>query len=190
MRQRYPGLRYVLGDVRDYDRLAAAVAGHDLVIHAAAVKRLPEAEQQPQNCYETNVIGSANVVRACLASGVARCIGISTDKACAALTVYGASKRIMEGLFQAAPIVHDLYAGALWQRGGEQRIVIVLWQQQANMGQPLTITDRRMTRFWMSERDAVRTIEHALSHWRRADLCAEDGQHGHPGHGADGRAGV
>ena len=161
MRQAYPGLRYVLGDVRDYDRLSAAVAGHDLVIHAAAMKRIPEAEAQPQNCYETNVIGSANVVRACIAGGVRRCIGISTDKACASLTVYGASKRIMEGLFQAAPppTVFTLvrYGNVVASNGS----VIPLWQQQAARGEPLTITDRRMTRFWMSERDAVRTIEQA-----------------------------
>ena len=89
MRQKYPNLRYVLGDVRDYDRLSAAVAGHDVVIHAAAMKRIPEAEQQPINCYETNVIGSMNVARACVAGGVRRCVGVSTDKACRAVTAYG-----------------------------------------------------------------------------------------------------
>jgi UDP-N-acetylglucosamine 4,6-dehydratase/5-epimerase len=159
MRQQYPRLRYVLGDVRDYDRLSAAVAGHDLVIHAAAVKRIPEAEQQPQNCIETNVLGSANVVRACLAGGVARCIGISTDKACASITCYGASKRLMEGLFQSA---HGETTFTLVRYGNvvaSNGSVIPLWRQQAAAGQPLTITDRRMTRFWMSERDAVRTIE-------------------------------
>lgn len=162
MRGRYPQLRYILGDVRDYDRLAAAVAGHDLVIHAAAVKRIPEAEQQPANCIETNVLGSANVVRACLAGGVARCIGISTDKACAALTVYGASKRMLEGLFQAAP--HGATTFTLVRYGNvvaSNGSVIPLWRQQSAEGRPLTITDRRMTRFWMGERDAVRTIEHA-----------------------------
>lgn len=163
MRARYPGLRYVLGDVRDYDRLSAAIAGHDLVIHAAAVKRIPEAEQQPINCYETNVIGSANVVRACVASGVARCIGISTDKACAAITTYGASKRLMEGLFQGA---HGATVFALVRYGNvvaSNGSVIPLWRQQSEQGKPLTITDRRMTRFWMSERDAVATIEHAAT---------------------------
>jgi UDP-N-acetylglucosamine 4,6-dehydratase len=163
MRQRYPKLRYILGDVRDYDRLAAAVAGHDMVIHAAAVKRIPEAEQQPQNCIETNVLGSANVVRACLAGGVTRCIGISTDKACAAITTYGASKRLLEGLFQGAhgKTIFTLvrYGNVVASNGS----VIPLWRQQAEAGKPLTITDRRMTRFWMSERDAVRTIEVAAT---------------------------
>ena len=163
LRQRFPRVRAILGDVRDYDRLAAAVAGHDLVIHAAAMKRLPECEAEPGECYKTNVAGSANVVRACLAAGVARCIGISTDKACAAITTYGASKRMMEGLFQAAPrggTVFTLvrYGNVLASNGS----VIPIWRSQAAAGQPLTITDRRMTRFWMTERDAVATIERAV----------------------------
>lgn len=162
LRQRYPRVRTILGDVRDYDRLAAAVAGHDLVIHAAAMKRIPECEQNPTECYQTNVQGSANVVRACLSAGVARCIGISTDKACAAITTYGASKRMMEGLFQAAPrggTVFTLvrYGNVLASNGS----VIPIWRSQAAAGQPLTITDRRMTRFWMTERDAVYVIEQA-----------------------------
>lgn len=165
MRQHYPGLRYVLGDVRDYDRLSAAVAGHDLIIHAAAVKRIPEAEQQPINCIETNVYGSANVVRACIAGGVKRCVGISTDKACAAITTYGASKRMMEGLFQGA-IGHGATVFTLVRYGNvvaSNGSVIPLWRQQADAGKPLTITSRMMTRFWMSERDAVRTIERAVT---------------------------
>jgi UDP-N-acetylglucosamine 4,6-dehydratase len=81
MRSQFPHARYLLGDVRDYDRLAAAVVGHDVVIHAAAMKRLPECEAQPTECMQTNVVGSANVARACIAGGVARCVGISTDKA-------------------------------------------------------------------------------------------------------------
>jgi UDP-N-acetylglucosamine 4,6-dehydratase len=120
MRQAYPQLRYVLGDVRDYDRTSAAVTGHDLVIHAAAVKRIPEAEQQPVNCYETNAIGSMNVARACIRQGVKRCVGVSTDKACRAITAYGASKLAMEKLFQAQgdARVH-LHAGQIRQRGRE-----------------------------------------------------------------------
>lgn len=162
MRQRYPGLRYVLGDVRDYDRLAAAVAGHDLVIHAAAMKRIPEAEQQPVNCYETNVIGSMNVARACIAGGVRRCIGISTDKACRAITAYGASKLALEKLFQAQapyPCIFTLcrYGNVVASNGS----VIPLWRKQAWNGQPLSVTQKDATRFWMSERDAVNVIEQA-----------------------------
>jgi len=162
MRRRYPQLRYVLGDVRDYERLSAAVAGHDLVIHAAAVKRIPEAEQQPINCYETNVIGSMNVVRACIAGGVKRCVGVSTDKACRAITAYGASKLAMEKLFQAqqpGPCTFTLvrYGNVVASNGS----VIPLWRQQAKEGKPLTVTDPEMTRFWMAESDAVHLIQQA-----------------------------
>ena len=161
MRQAHPRLRYVLGDVRDYDRLAAAVAGHDVVIHAAAVKRIPEAEQQPINCYETNVIGSMNVARACNAGGVQRCIGISTDKACRAITAYGASKLAMEKLFHAqqSACIFTLcrYGNVVASNGS----VIPLWRRQAEQGQPLTVTDAQATRFWMGESDAVRVIGEA-----------------------------
>jgi len=161
MRQQYGSLRYVLGDVRDYDRLSAAIAGHDLVIHAAAVKRIPEAEAQPVNCYETNVIGSMNVARACIAGGVRRCVGISTDKACRAITAYGASKLAMEKLFQAqsGPCVFTLcrYGNVVASNGS----VIPLWRKQAEQGQPLTVTDPEMTRFWMAESDAVKIIQWA-----------------------------
>lgn len=162
MRQQYGQLRYVLGDVRDYDRLAAAVAGHDLIIHAAAVKRIPEAEQQPVNCYETNVIGSMNVARACIAGGVKRCVGVSTDKACRAITAYGASKLAMEKLFQAQqpePCIFTLvrYGNVVASNGS----VIPLWREQAQHGQPLTVTRKDATRFWMGETEAVRLIDHA-----------------------------
>ena len=163
MRQTYPQLRYVLGDVRDYERLAAAVAGHDTVIHAAAVKRIPEAEQQPVNCYETNVIGSMNVARACNAGGVSRCIGVSTDKACRAITAYGASKLAMEKLFQAQRSVCIFtlcrYGNVVASNGS----VIPLWRQQAQAGQPISVTQKDATRFWMAESDAVALIQRAAT---------------------------
>ncbi len=161
MRQAYPGLRYVLGDVRDYERLAAAIAGHDLVIHAAAVKRIPEAEQQPINCYETNVIGSMNVARACNAGGVQRCVGISTDKACRSITAYGASKLCMEKLFQAqrSTCIFTVcrYGNVVASNGS----VIPLWRQQAKQEQPISVTQKDATRFWMAESDAVALIQQA-----------------------------
>lgn len=162
MRARFPHLRYVLGDVRDYERLAAAVAGHDLVIHAAAMKRIPECEQHPTECYATNVQGSANVVRACVAGNVKRCIGISTDKACRAITAYGASKLMLEKLFQAAPpepctFTLVRYGNVVASNGS----VIPIWRQQAKDGKPLTVTEAHATRFWMGESDAVKLIEWA-----------------------------
>lgn len=164
MRAHYPDCRYVLGDVRDYDRLAAAFAGHDLVIHAAAMKRIPEAELQPAECYATNVQGSANVARAAVAAGVARVVGISTDKACMAVTAYGASKLAMEKLFQAQAdsstrFTLVRYGNVIASNGS----VIPIWREQAAAGRAIDVTDPEMTRFWMTERDAVGVIEHAAT---------------------------
>lgn len=160
MKRRYPQCRYVLGDIRDYDRLAAAMTGHSLCLHTAALKRLPECEAQPTECIQTNVIGSMNVARACIAGGVERCVGISTDKACASVSTYGASKRLLESIFTTANGQETIftlcrYGNVLASRGS----VIPLWREQAARGEALTITDARMTRFWMSEDDAVDTVE-------------------------------
>lgn len=164
MRVKHPHCRYVLGDVRDYDRLAAAVAVHDLVIHAAAMKRIPECEQHPGECYQTNVLGSMNVVRACIAGGVKRCVGISTDKACRAVTAYGASKLTMEKLFQAQPETPTFFTlvryGNVVASNGS---VIPIWRKQAEQGKPITVTQAHATRFWMAPSDAVKLIRHAAA---------------------------
>jgi len=126
MRQKYPDCRYILGDVRDRYLLSAAIAGHDTVIHAAAMKRIPECEIQPGICHEVNVIGSEYVAHACNVHGVEQCIGISTDKACQAVTVYGASKLMMERIFQSFPILKERakqQAGTL--SGGEQQMLAI-----------------------------------------------------------------
>jgi len=163
MRRQYPKCHYVLGDVRDRELISAAIAGHDTVIHAAAMKRIPECELQPGICHEVNVIGSEYVAEACRRHDVKQCIGISTDKACQPVTVYGASKLMMERIFQAQPtdsckfkLVR--YGNVLESRGS----VIPLWRQQYANGDPITLTDRRMTRFWMSPQDAVNVVMAAL----------------------------
>ena len=159
MRQKHPRLRYVLGDVRDAERLSAAVIGHDTVIHAAAMKRIPECEAHPSECYWTNVIGAMNVAKACLLANVARCIGISTDKACRAITAYGASKLAMEKLFQAQPEGATIFTlvryGNVVASNGS---VIPIWRERAKRKQPITITDPAATRFWMAPSEAVQLI--------------------------------
>ncbi len=176
MRARYGGLRYVLGDVRDAERLAAAIAGHDLVIHAAAMKRIPECEAHPTECYATNVQGSANVARACIAGNVMRVIGISTDKACRSVTAYGASKLMLEKLFQAQPEGRTVFTlvryGNVVASNGS---VIPIWRDQAARGESLTITSPQMTRFWMAPSDAVKLIEHAATTADRAIVVPKMG---------------
>lgn len=164
MRRRFPKARYVLGDVTDYSRLQAATAGHDTIIHAAAMKRLPECEAQPEACYQTNVAGSANVAYAAQIHSVETVIGISTDKACQSVTVYGATKLMMERIFANQPdgqtrFVCVRYGNVLQSRGS----VIPLWRSQVERGQPVTLTDARMTRFWMTPTQAVDVVMEAMS---------------------------
>lgn len=158
MRQKFPRVRYILGDVRDYDRLAAAIAGHDLVIHAAAMKRLPECEAQPVACHQTNVEGTANVARACVAHGVKTAVFISTDKACKSISAYGSSKQMGEAIWRAyAPygqFIGVRYGNVVASNGS----VIPLWRRQARMSAPLTLTNPDMTRFWMAPSEAVQLI--------------------------------
>ena len=98
--KKYPGIRYFIGNVRDYDRLKRAFRGIDYVIHTAAMKHVPIAEYNPMECIKTNVFGAENVINACLETGVQKVVALSTDKAAAPINLYGASKltsrRLME----------------------------------------------------------------------------------------------
>ena len=99
---KYPQLRFFLGDVRDRDRLRRALEGIDTVVHAAALKQVPAAEYNPMEFVNTNVLGSENIVQACLDSGVNRVVALSTDKAAALINLYGATKLCSDKLFIAA----------------------------------------------------------------------------------------
>ncbi len=164
LRERHPGVRFLLGDVRDAEALETAMRGIDIVIHAAAYKRVPEAERETMACVGANVIGSMNVVREALRAGVPRTIGISTDKACAPINAYGQSKALMERLFQSAarPVGPAFtlvrYGNVLASTGS----VIPALRAQAAKGLPITITDPTMTRFWITLDDAVDLILAAL----------------------------
>lgn len=171
MRQRFPKAHYLIGDVRDYERLEAAITGHDVVIHAAAMKRIPECEQAPNECFATNVQGSANVARACVNQGVRTAIAISTDKACRAITVYGASKLMMEGIWRGQEEGHTKFVAVRYGNVvASTGSVIPLWREQYKQNKPLTITDSRMTRFWMAPSEAVQLIEKADRDVHRAVL--------------------
>ncbi|WP_379088201.1 SDR family NAD(P)-dependent oxidoreductase [Pedobacter sp. UC225_65] len=98
----YPQLRFFIGDVRDRERLKRAMKGIDYVIHAAAMKHVPIAEYNPDECIKTNIGGAQNVVDACLETSVERVVALSTDKACAPINLYGATKLTSDKLFVAA----------------------------------------------------------------------------------------
>lgn len=163
-RRLYPGHRFVLGDVRNTDWLEVCMRGHDLVIHAAAYKQIPAAESNVGEAIETNVVGSRNVAMAAVQAGVRRVVGVSTDKACEPVNAYGATKALMEKLFQQAnnwvtdggtTFTLVRYGNVLNSRGS----VVPLFRSQIERGQRLTVTNGAMTRFWLTLVDAIELIE-------------------------------
>jgi UDP-N-acetylglucosamine 4,6-dehydratase len=164
MRQRYPQCRYVLGDVADYDTLERVMVGHQTVLHLAAFKHIPAGETNVQAVLSTNVTGSHNAAKAAIRTGVERVLGISTDKACQPVNIYGASKMVMERIFQEYDR-HNLTAFHLCRYGNvlsSTGSVIPLWHKQYATGERLTVTDPAMTRFWLTADEAVNTALLAL----------------------------
>lgn len=158
----HPSLRYFIGDVRDVDRLRRAFQGVDVVVHAAALKQVPACEYNPIEAVMTNVMGARNVIDAALDCGVERVLAMSTDKATAPVNLYGATKLVAEKLFVQA----NSYGGAHGTRFacvrygnvvGSRGSVIPLFKQQRKSGR-LTITDPRMTRFWITLEQGVRFV--------------------------------
>ena len=152
-------LRFFLGDVRDKERLTAAMRGVTDVVHAAALKQVPAGEYNPTEFVKTNVMGAMNVAEAAIAQGVKRVLALSTDKACAPLNLYGATKLTAERMFIAANAMAGgetrfaccRYGNVTGTRGS----VVPLWQEVAEAGGPIPITDPAMTRFWMTLGQAV-----------------------------------
>jgi UDP-N-acetylglucosamine 4,6-dehydratase len=163
MRQRFgndPRLRFFIGNVRDLDRLRRAFTGVDYVIHAAALKQVPAAEYNPFECIKTNVIGGQNVIDAALDSGIKKLVALSTDKACNPINLYGATKLCSDKLFVSG----NAYAGSSPTRfavvrygnvSGSRGSVVPLFKRLAAEGGEVTITDERMTRFWITIENAV-----------------------------------
>lgn len=165
MRKVYPeggerGIRYMIGDVRDYDRLVTAMQGCDTVIHAAAMKQVPACEYNPQEAIKTNVIGTMNVVNACHAAGVKKCIVVSSDKAVSPTTHYGANKLCLERLGIAGNnLGHCRFSVVRYGNvRGSRASVIPLWKKQFDDMGKITITDARMSRFWIGIDEAVKFI--------------------------------
>lgn len=160
-------IRFVLGDVQNYDQVYMATVGHDLVIHAAAQKHIPAGEQYPADTIGANVHGSENVCAAAVAAGVDKVVGISTDKACYPVNVYGASKLMMERVFEDYGRRSPHTRFALCRYGnvlGSTGSVLQVWKRQIENGEPVTITDPNMTRFWLSEYDAVDLVMAAVEY--------------------------
>lgn len=157
-----PSIRYFLGDVRDLERLRRAFQSVDVVIHAAALKQVPACEYNPNEAVATNIIGTRNVVDAALDCRVRRVLTLSTDKAAAPTNIYGATKLVAEKLsvhanaysrFDETTFACVRYGNVLGSRGS----VLPLFTAQKQRGR-LTLTDPRMTRFWMTPEHGVRFV--------------------------------
>lgn len=157
----YPEMRYFIGDVRDLERLRLAMRGIDYVIHAAALKQVPTAEYNPMECIKTNVNGAQNVITAALECGVQKVIALSSDKAASPVNLYGASKLASDKLFVAANNMAGdrptrfavaRYGNVVGSRGS---VVPVFKNLLANGASELPVTDRRMTRFWITLQQGV-----------------------------------
>jgi len=155
-------VKFIVGDIRDYNAIEKALEGADLCIHTAALNQVPVCEKYPMEAVMTNVIGSQNLIRACQKQGVKKVIGISSDKACEPITVYGMTKAIMERLFMNAKgktqFVLVRYGNVISSTGS----VLPLWQEQKKNGQPLTITDKRMKRYFLTVEEAIKVIDEAI----------------------------
>src|SRR6218665_2605893 len=171
MNQEFPdskhkAIRYFIGDVRDFERLKRALNGIDYVIHAAAMKHVHIAEYNPDECVKTNIGGAENVIRACLETNVEKVVALSTDKACAPINLYGATKLTSDKLFIAANNIKGLkkidfsvvrYGNVMGSNGS----VIPFFQKVKENGE-IPITHPEMTRFNISLQEGVDMVLHAL----------------------------
>ena len=168
-------LRWFIGDIRDLERLKRALHGVDFVIHAAALKQVDTGEYNPMEFIKTNVLGSQNVIDACIETGVRKVVALSTDKASSPINLYGATKLTADKLFVAAnnysfsygtsfSVVR--YGNVMGSRGS----VIPFWKSLADAGQPLPITDLRMTRFWISIEQALIFVMDSLEMMHGGEL--------------------
>ncbi|KQC04390.1 MAG: UDP-N-acetylglucosamine 4,6-dehydratase (inverting) [Methanoculleus sp. SDB] len=160
-------LRFFIGDVRDKERLSRAMNGVDIVIHAAALKHVPICEYNPIEAVKTNINGAINIIDAAIDNNVDRVLGLSTDKAVHPVNLYGATKMVAEKLFvQGNSYSGDerdtkfscvRYGNVVGSRGS----VIPLFLSQKNTGK-ITITDERMTRFWLTLEEGVRFVQQSI----------------------------
>ncbi len=169
-----PRVRYFVGDIRDPNRLNLALRSVNIVIHAAAMKHVDLCEYNPIEAIRTNVLGSVNLILAALEAGVEKVIGVSTDKAVAPVNLYGATKLCLEKLITSA----NAYAGDLPTRFsavrygnvmGSKGSVIPLFLEQRKQGK-ITITDDRMTRFWVEMDGAIELVLKALTNMQGGEI--------------------
>lgn len=169
-------MRFFIGDVRDRERLYRAVEGVDYIIHAAALKQVPACEYNPFEAVRTNIIGAQNIINVAIDRGVKKVVALSTDKACAPINLYGATKLCSDKLF----IAGNCYCGSKDTRfavvrygnvAGSRGSVIPFFQKLVAEGaDALPITDLKMTRFWLKLEQAVEMVLEALETMHGGEL--------------------
>ena len=180
MRHRYRNdkIKYYIGDVRDISSVRNAIHGVDYLFHAAALKQVPSCEFFPIEAVKTNILGTDNVLTACIEAGVRKVICLSTDKAAYPINAMGASKAMMEKVFVAKSrtvspdktlICGTRYGNVMCSRGS----VIPLFIDQIKAGKPLTVTAPEMTRFIMSLEEAVELVLFAFQHAHTGDILVK-----------------
>ncbi|MGB5158666.1 MAG: UDP-N-acetylglucosamine 4,6-dehydratase (inverting) [Desulfobacterales bacterium] len=167
-------IRYFIGDVRDSNRLKRAMEGADMVIHAAALKQVPSCEYNPFEAIKTNIHGAENIIDAAIDTGVKKVVALSTDKAVNPANLYGATKLCAEKIF----IQGNSYSGSRGTRFccvrygnviGSRGSVVPLFNEQKKTGR-ITITDDRMTRFWITLDQAVELVIKAITHMQGGEI--------------------
>lgn len=170
----HPSLRYFLGDVRDAQRLQRALSGVTVVVHAAALKQVPACEYNPFEAIQTNIMGGRNVIEAAIDQGVRRILALSTDKAVNPVNLYGATKLCAEKMFVQA----NAYSGTQDTRlscarygnvVGSRGSVVPVFLEQRQRGK-ITITDPRMTRFWLTLERGVRFVAEAIEQMQGGEI--------------------
>jgi UDP-N-acetylglucosamine 4,6-dehydratase len=173
-----PRVKFYIGDVRDYDSVHLAMRGVDYVFHAAALKQVPSCEFYPMEAVRTNIIGTENVLNAATASGVARVVTLSTDKAVYPINAMGISKAMAEKIIIAKSRIQregetvfcaTRYGNVMASRGS----VIPLFVSQLKADKSLTVTDANMTRFLMSLEDSVDLVLYAFEHGKQGDIFVQ-----------------
>ncbi len=171
---RSPKVRYLLGDVRDYTRLLQATADVDIIIHAAAMKQIPAAEQNPMEAIKTNIFGAENIVNAAIENNIEKVVALSTDKAANPANLYGATKLCSDKLMIAGNYLSSRsdtefsvvrYGNVLGSRGS----VIPFFKEKASNGK-IPITDIRMTRFWLTLKQGVDLVMKAIENMHGGEI--------------------
>jgi UDP-N-acetylglucosamine 4,6-dehydratase/5-epimerase len=177
MRQKFNDdkrLRFFIGDIRDRDRVSRAMHGADIVVHAAALKQVPTCEYNPIEAVKTNIDGTINIIDAAIDAGIEKAIAISSDKAVHPVNLYGATKMVMERLFSQANVYTGSgktrfsctrYGNVIGSRGS----VVPLFIEQRKTG-TITITDERMTRFWLTLTQGVKFVINCLDSMQGGEI--------------------